>query len=178
MAWLPSKTPMPTTLSVDLIMAGIQELVSALHNPSPGSPLASLKASQLQALDTVLNVMADTVPKKTNKDSIEVCSTGTQYEVIPDVQPTQPSNISIQTVTNDYNSDNHPRLNNNNNGGMIVLQESIDKMVPASLLRMGKTVSFANNTIFRERLKKYAQPPRAPKQVKPKRPRKQNMFLK
>ena len=144
---------MPTTLSVALIMAGIQEIVSALCNPSPGSPLAPLKLSQLQALNTVLNVVADTIPKQTNEEHIEVCSTGTQYKVIPEAQPTQPTDISIQTVTNNHNSNNHPLPNNNNNGVMIALQESIDKTVCAAPLRVSKTVSFANDTIFKERTK-------------------------
>ena len=95
------------------------------------------------------------------------------YEVIPDAQPTQPADISVQTITNNHNSNNHSLPNNNNNGVMIVLQESIDKTVHAAPLRVSKTVSFANDTIFKERIEKYAPPPRAPKQVKPKRKSKQ-----
>jgi len=44
--WLLTKLPMPTASSIDLVLAGIQDISSALQNPSPNSPLALLTDSQ------------------------------------------------------------------------------------------------------------------------------------
>jgi hypothetical protein len=38
--WFPTKVTMPLALSMDLVMAGVQDIVHALQNPSANSPLA------------------------------------------------------------------------------------------------------------------------------------------
>jgi hypothetical protein len=54
-AWLPSKVTMPTTSSVDLVIAGAKDIVHALQNPSPGFPLALMVDSAfLSCLSDIL----------------------------------------------------------------------------------------------------------------------------
>jgi len=44
LTWLPTKVPMPTASSIDLVLlAGIQDITTALQNPSANSPLAPLQ---------------------------------------------------------------------------------------------------------------------------------------
>lgn len=55
--WFPTKVTMPLASSVDLVIAGARDIVHALNNPSPGSPLAPLSdshASALRELTTIL----------------------------------------------------------------------------------------------------------------------------
>jgi len=59
-AWLPTRIPMPTTSSTDYIKAGIADIVHALQNPSPNSPLAPLTDSQVLALKTLMLVLHGT----------------------------------------------------------------------------------------------------------------------
>jgi len=57
LTWLPSKIPMPTTSSLDYIQAGIADILHALLNPSPNSPLAPLTDSQTLALKTLMLIL-------------------------------------------------------------------------------------------------------------------------
>jgi hypothetical protein len=63
--WFPTKVTMPLASSTDLILAGINDIVNALNNPSPGSPLAPLSDShvaKLQQLTTVLTNIIEPLP--------------------------------------------------------------------------------------------------------------------
>ena len=57
LAWFPTKVQMPLASSNDLILAGIKDILHALHNPSPGSPLAPLTDSHYDALTTLTTIL-------------------------------------------------------------------------------------------------------------------------
>ncbi len=59
-AWLPSKIPMPTTSSIDYILAGITDIVHALQHPSPNLPLAPLSDSKTKALQLLMLILHGT----------------------------------------------------------------------------------------------------------------------
>ena len=61
LSWFPTKVTMPLASSNDLILAGIQDIVHALNNPSPGSPLAPLTDSHHHALRQLTDCFS-TVP--------------------------------------------------------------------------------------------------------------------
>jgi len=61
LTWLPTKIPMPSTTSMDHILAGIAEIALALKKPSPNLPLALLTDSQSTALHTLMIVLHNTV---------------------------------------------------------------------------------------------------------------------
>ena len=58
--WCPSKTPMPTSSSLDYIRAGIADITHALLHPSPNSPLAPLSDSQVKALQLLMLILHGT----------------------------------------------------------------------------------------------------------------------
>jgi hypothetical protein len=47
LSWLPTKVTMPLSSSNDLILAGVQDILEALRNPSPRSPLDPLTDSHV-----------------------------------------------------------------------------------------------------------------------------------
>jgi len=49
-SWSPTKLKMPTASSTDMIIAASKDILHALQNPSPDSPLAPLTGSQAKAL--------------------------------------------------------------------------------------------------------------------------------
>ncbi len=53
--WLPTKVPMPTASSIDLVLARIQDIATALQNPSANSLLAPLTDSQGAASTPITN---------------------------------------------------------------------------------------------------------------------------
>lgn len=57
----PTKATMPLASSTDLILAGIKDIVNALHNPSPGSALAPLVDSHVTALHHLTTVLTNIV---------------------------------------------------------------------------------------------------------------------
>ena len=62
-AWFPTKVTMPIASSTDLVLAGIQDIVNALKNPSHGSPLAPRTDSQVQALTDLSNLLTNIATK-------------------------------------------------------------------------------------------------------------------
>lgn len=56
-AWLPYKVTMPTASSVDLVIAGTKDILHALQNPSPGSPLAPLADTEVAVLKTLTDIL-------------------------------------------------------------------------------------------------------------------------
>ena len=59
LAWFPTKVTMPIASSNDLILAGIADILHALRNPSPGSPLAPLTDSLHEALLQLTHVLTN-----------------------------------------------------------------------------------------------------------------------
>jgi len=57
---LPTKVPMPTASSIDLVVAGIQGITNALQNPLANSPLAPLNDSQGTALQQLMVILQGT----------------------------------------------------------------------------------------------------------------------
>ena len=62
----PTKGPMPLASSTDLILAGIHDIVHALHNPSPGSLLAPLSDSLFDALTQLTSILTSVAAPTTN----------------------------------------------------------------------------------------------------------------
>jgi hypothetical protein len=61
LAWFPTRVKMPTISSIDLVLAAAKDLITALQNPSPGSPLAPTTDSQTAALKQLADIFK-TVP--------------------------------------------------------------------------------------------------------------------
>jgi len=60
LTWLPTKVPLPTASSIDLILAGIHDIAMALHNPSVNSLLALLTNSQSAVLQQLMTILHGT----------------------------------------------------------------------------------------------------------------------
>jgi hypothetical protein len=56
LAWFPTRVKMPTISSLDLALAAACDLLAALQNPSPGSPLAPTTDSQAAALKQLVEI--------------------------------------------------------------------------------------------------------------------------
>ena len=70
LAWFPTTTPMPLASSNDLILAGIHDILQALHHPSAGSPLAPLTDSHHAALKQLTTILTNVAsPPTTDTDS-------------------------------------------------------------------------------------------------------------
>jgi hypothetical protein len=54
---VPTKVTMPLASSTDLVMAGIQDIIQALQNPTANSPLAPRTDSQVQALQDLTSLL-------------------------------------------------------------------------------------------------------------------------
>ena len=70
--WLPSKVKMPTASSADAATAAARDLIQALRNPAPTSPLSPTSDSQLAALQQLADIFAnvahaDATPTTTTK---------------------------------------------------------------------------------------------------------------
>jgi hypothetical protein len=59
LAWFLTQVTMPLASSTDLILAGIKDILAALHNPTPNSPLAPLTDSEVAALTTLTSVLTN-----------------------------------------------------------------------------------------------------------------------
>ena len=91
-SWLPTKVTMPLASSTNLIVAGIQDIVRALHNPTAGSPLAPLTDSHvhaLQQLTTLLTVIVST-PATSPPNSLSGTTTPPQ-----DASPPRESSLPV-----------------------------------------------------------------------------------
>jgi len=60
-SWFPTKVTMPLASSTDLILAGIQDILHALQNPSPGSALAPLTDSHTAALNQLASILTSII---------------------------------------------------------------------------------------------------------------------
>jgi hypothetical protein len=93
LTWFPTKIQMPLASSNDLILAGIQDIVHALQNPSPGSPLSPLTDGHHHALRELTNIITSLVPVAANNTSSDP----------PVTSPDPPLRVPNAPVTNDPN---------------------------------------------------------------------------
>ena len=82
--WFPTKTPMPLASSTDLILAGIQDIVHALNNPSPGSPLAPLTDSHHDALVQLTTVLTSVARPPTTTSDVPLPDSPLRVAPLPD----------------------------------------------------------------------------------------------
>jgi hypothetical protein len=61
LTWFPTKVTMPLASSNDLILAGVQDILQALKNPSPKSPIAPLTDSHHDALIKLTAILTSLV---------------------------------------------------------------------------------------------------------------------
>ncbi|KAI2497587.1 hypothetical protein MHU86_16893 [Fragilaria crotonensis] len=66
LSWFPTKVTMPLASSNDLILAGIHDILHALHHPSPASPLAPLTDSHHRALIELTSILTSLASPQTN----------------------------------------------------------------------------------------------------------------
>jgi hypothetical protein len=62
LSWLPAKVTMPSSSSNDLILAGVQDILEALRNPSPRSPLDPLTDSHVTTLKILSELITGLLP--------------------------------------------------------------------------------------------------------------------
>jgi hypothetical protein len=86
-SWFPTKVAMPHSSSNDLIVAALHDIVHALHNPSPKSPLAPCTDSQSQALRQIVDILTT--------------NTATEESPAPPlrVEPLAPAPLRVPTTT-------------------------------------------------------------------------------
>jgi len=60
LTWLPHHVPMPNATSDDYIIAGLQDIATALRYPAPSSPLAPIAASQVDTLEQLMRILHGT----------------------------------------------------------------------------------------------------------------------
>ena len=65
LAWFPTKVAMPTSSSTDAAIAAARDLIHALRNPSPASPLAPLTDSHHAQLRQLAEIFADSTQPPT-----------------------------------------------------------------------------------------------------------------
>jgi outer membrane biosynthesis protein TonB len=61
----PTHVPMPASSSTDIIMASLRDIVKALQNPSPRTPIAPRTDKQTQALLDVVTLLTNITPQPT-----------------------------------------------------------------------------------------------------------------
>jgi hypothetical protein len=59
LTWFPSKVTMPLASSVDLIIAGANDIIHALNNPSANSPLSPLADSEVDVLRRLSDILTN-----------------------------------------------------------------------------------------------------------------------
>ena len=73
--WFPTKTTMPLATSNDLILAGIQDILTALQNPTAHSPIAPLTDSHhelLLQMTSILTAVAKPEPEPSAPTAIHL----------------------------------------------------------------------------------------------------------
>ncbi|KAI2488787.1 hypothetical protein MHU86_25841 [Fragilaria crotonensis] len=98
LAWFPTKCPMPLASSTDLILAGIGDILHALRNPTPGSPLAPLTDSHYDALTQLTSILTSlAAPTRTLKGAPPTTPV-TNPDLLEDVAATDPP-LRVATTT-------------------------------------------------------------------------------
>ena len=99
LTWLPTILPMPNSSSTDLILRGIHDIVHALHNPSPASPLAPLTTNHYEALLRVTDLLTAVVtpppPLPTVEPPLRVDASTPSVAVL--LPPTPPVTTALPT---------------------------------------------------------------------------------
>jgi hypothetical protein len=62
LTWFPSKVKLPNSSSTDIILSCLQDILHALNNPSPKSPLAPRTDTQTQALHDLMALLGSVSP--------------------------------------------------------------------------------------------------------------------
>jgi hypothetical protein len=62
LTWFPSKVKLPDSSSTDIILSYLQDILHALDNPSPKSPLAPCSDTQTQALHNLIALLGSVSP--------------------------------------------------------------------------------------------------------------------
>jgi hypothetical protein len=87
-AWFPSKVTIPTSSSVDLVIAGAKDIVQALHNPSPGSLLAPLVDSEVAVLKTLSDILLNRGDHAQSKQTpVPTPTVPPSFDSLPRVDP-------------------------------------------------------------------------------------------
>ncbi|KAI2496471.1 hypothetical protein MHU86_18012 [Fragilaria crotonensis] len=97
LAWFPTKCPMPLASSTDLILAGIRDILHALRNPTPGSPLAPLTDSHYDALTQLTSILTSIAAPTRTLTNAPPTSPVTEPDLLEDVAVTDPP---LRVVTN------------------------------------------------------------------------------
>ena len=100
-AWFPTKVTMPLASSTDLILAGIQDIVHALKNPSHGSPLAPRTDSQVQALMDLTNLLTNITAKAPPSEKLVTNQSVPPLRVVEQPVPTNENNVEQPVPTNE-----------------------------------------------------------------------------
>jgi hypothetical protein len=81
-SWFPTKVTMPANSSNDMILAALHDIVQAIKNPSPKSPIAPRTDSHVQALQNIVELLTNVSTKEPPAPPLRV---------VPTVTPTSDS---------------------------------------------------------------------------------------
>ena len=104
LAWFPTRVKMPTISSVDLILAAAADIITALQNPSPGSPLAPTTDSQAAALKQLAEIFQDCAKRSSMVDATKGASE-------PRVHPSHETSTMTSPEVRNGQAGASPRVN-------------------------------------------------------------------
>jgi hypothetical protein len=112
LTWFPTHVPMPASSSTDIIIASLRDIVTALQNPSPQTPLAPCTDTQNQALLDVVTLLTNLTPTPTESVAappLRVVTPGPGTPGAPPLRvvPTKPASENMPTST----PENRPKDN-------------------------------------------------------------------
>lgn len=80
-SWFPTEVTVPSAWSTDMILAGMRDILHALHNPSPNSPLAPLTDSHAGALKQLMSILHGVTPSSEPVEDVIVSESALPSEV-------------------------------------------------------------------------------------------------
>ena len=95
LAWFPTRVKMPTLSSVDLVLAAAKDLITALQNPSPGSPLAPTTDSQTAALKQLADIFQDCAQRS---PLLEATKGASEPRVNPSYEPSTMTSPEVRAA--------------------------------------------------------------------------------
>jgi hypothetical protein len=102
LTWFPSKVKLPDSSSTDIILSCLQDVLHALNNPSPKSPLAPRTDTQMQALHDLIALLGSVSPKTpallVTPPTAAVPTTKTNAPLRVRFMPTEPVQASDQPL--------------------------------------------------------------------------------
>jgi hypothetical protein len=118
--WFPSKIPMPLSSSNDIAIAATRDLIAAINNPHPASPVSLLSDSRIAALKQLAEIFQDHVAATPEADDSaelpRVCLDDTvaaprvQFEPVTAVaEPLAPDTSSDTDTPSTYQAATRPR---------------------------------------------------------------------